>query len=300
MSAEQYYLKPVPIGGSSATATPTGTLVPGTATPTPTATVGQATYTSRAVASPASAARGATVAIASSITSAQASNVLIDVEVWDQSGTRVFQQFWDNQAFTAGQTRTFSSTWQVPSGALVGPYSIAVGVFSPGWGTLYSWNNAAGSLSVTATAAATSTVMATSTRTPTPTKTAMPTNTPVVVATATRTSTPGAATYSSSASVSPASVARGKSVSITASVWSSANSNALVDLEIYDAAGTKVFQQAWDNTTFSAKVPRTFTTSYAVATTAGTGSYTVKIGIFGPGWSSFIAWNDQAAVFSVT
>ena len=86
---------------------------------------------------------------------------------------------------------------------------------------------------------------------------------------------------------------------MTVSVRSSTASNVLVDLEIYDSSGAKVFQQFWDNQTFSAGQTRTYSATHSVPLTARTGTYTVSIGIFGPGWSSFIAWNGQAAVFAV-
>jgi hypothetical protein len=77
------------------------------------------------------------------VKSATASSAVIDVEVYDASGTKVFQQFWNNQAFTAGQTRTFNSSWSVPLTAMPGTYTVKVGVFSSGWTTLYTWNNTA-------------------------------------------------------------------------------------------------------------------------------------------------------------
>ena len=46
---------------------------------------------------------------------------------------------------------------QTPAAAATGTYSMVVGVFSPGWGTLYNWNGTAGSFGVTTSAVATST-----------------------------------------------------------------------------------------------------------------------------------------------
>ena len=67
---------------------------------------------------------------------------------------------------------------------------------------------------------------------------------------------------------------------------------------MYDAAGTKVFQQAWDNQAFGADQTRTYRSNWSVASTATSGSYTVKIGIFGTGWFAFYAWNDRATAFT--
>ena len=174
----------------------------------------------------------------------------------------------------------------------------------------------------TATQTSTSTARATATRTPTatltsspvPTNTPTPTNTPPPTKTAiptrtpTRTSTPAPTTkptqtpqasYSSRATTSPTSVARGSSISITASVTSATASIALVDVEIYDATWHKVYQQFWDNQSLPAGQPRTFNPNWLVPTTAAPGTYTVMIGIFKPGWAAVYNWNNAAGVFTV-
>jgi hypothetical protein len=61
----------------------------------------------------------------------------------------VFQQFWDNQSFAANQSRTFTASWSVPLSAGTGTYTLKIGVFSPGWGTLLNWNNGAATFTVT-------------------------------------------------------------------------------------------------------------------------------------------------------
>jgi hypothetical protein len=60
----------------------------------------------------------------------------------------VFQQFWDNQSFSSGQTRSFNVTWSVPASASTGSYTVKIGVFASGWGTLYNWNNNAAAFTV--------------------------------------------------------------------------------------------------------------------------------------------------------
>jgi hypothetical protein len=88
------------------------------------------------------------VSISASVASATASSALIDVEVYDSSGALVLQNFWDQQAFSAGQTRTYTASWSVPQSARTGTYTVKIGIFSPGWGTLYNWNNQASVFSV--------------------------------------------------------------------------------------------------------------------------------------------------------
>ncbi|HEX8968771.1 MAG TPA: hypothetical protein VF937_12875, partial [Chloroflexota bacterium] len=202
MSAQSYYTNPTALsGGTSSTATPT----PLTATATPTLA---STYTTGASVTPASAAPSQSVSITTSVTSSQASIVLVDVEVYDPSNLKVFQQYWDNQSFSAGQTRTYVANWVIASTAASGAYTVDVGVFAPGWGTVYSWRAGAASVSVGTTALATSTptpLPPTSTPTPTSTATAVPsTATPVpAAATATPTATQGAATSTPTATPRP-------------------------------------------------------------------------------------------------
>ena len=66
---------------------------------------------------------------------------LIDVEVYNSAGAKVFQMWWDNQAFTAGQTRTYTTKWQVPATESADTYTVKIGAFKTGWGDLYFWND---------------------------------------------------------------------------------------------------------------------------------------------------------------
>jgi hypothetical protein len=167
MSAQTYYQHPVTLSGAPlATSTPTTapTNTPTTAptstptsrptnTPVPTATPTQVpaapSFSSTASVNSVSVPRGGSEVITASIKSATATSALVDVEVYSAGGTKVFQQFWDGQAFAAGQTRTLTATWAVPSSLATGAYTVKIGVFSNGWGTLYNWNNTAATLTVT-------------------------------------------------------------------------------------------------------------------------------------------------------
>ena len=42
-------------------------------------------------------------------------NVLVDLEAYSASGQKVFQFWWDNQSFAAGESKTLSTNWTVPS-----------------------------------------------------------------------------------------------------------------------------------------------------------------------------------------
>ncbi|MBV9600760.1 MAG: hypothetical protein JOZ87_28440 [Chloroflexi bacterium] len=294
MSGQAYYQHPVSLSGGGSQATSTPTPIPTISTPTPTASI-PATFTTSAVAAPTSSAPGQTVTLTTLVTASQTASVLVDVEVYDPSSNKVFQQAFDNQSFAAGQQRTFTSSWQVASGAPTGSYTIDVGVFSPGWGALLAWHSAAASESVGASAppaTSTPTPLPTATNTPTRTPTPPPTNTPPP---------PTAATlsFATGATVSPATVARGSASTIAVSVKSATAATTLVDVEVYNASGVKSFQQWWDNQAFSAGQTRTFSASWSVPASATTGNYTVMVGVFSTGWGTLYNWNGNAAVLTI-
>jgi hypothetical protein len=83
------------------------------------------------------------------VTSTTAITTLVDLEVFGPSGQQVTQQWWDRQAFRAGQTRRYTLSWPVPPNAPAGTYTLKIGTFAVGWGTTYSWNNAAAQFTVT-------------------------------------------------------------------------------------------------------------------------------------------------------
>ncbi len=157
----------------------------------------------------------------------------------------------------------------------------------------------------TATASPTNTQGATNTPVPsaTATKTAVPpTPTPTSTTTPAPTATPTQipnASWTTSGSVTRNPVRRGQKTTFKANVKSSQAGTALVDIELYNAAGQKVFQQFWDNEAFAANVSRTFSVNWTVPSTLPPGTYTLKIGVFAPGWASMFAWNNGAATIIV-
>ena len=111
-------------------------------------------YTTEAAVSPASVAPGGGAGITATVTSHSAATVLVDAEVYDPTGTKVHQRWFDQQAFAAGQTRSYSVPWTVPAGGATGAYTVRLGVFAAGWGTLHHWNNEAATFTVTGAGAA--------------------------------------------------------------------------------------------------------------------------------------------------
>ena len=86
--------------------------------------------------------------LSATIVSASASRVLIDLEVRDAAGALVYQKVWDGEAFTTGQSRSFTTAWAIPTNAAPGLYTVTLGVFGEGWGALYQWNDRATTFTV--------------------------------------------------------------------------------------------------------------------------------------------------------
>jgi hypothetical protein len=151
---------------------PTNTPIPTTPTATPVPPItAPGAYTTSASASSSSVPPGDSTTITAAVTSGSAVSVLVDVEVYRSSDwTKVHQQFFDNQAFAAGQQRFYPVSWSVPSNAATGTYTVMIGVFHSGdWTPNYAWNNNAGTFTV-----GTSAPNPTPTFTPSPTTTAVP------------------------------------------------------------------------------------------------------------------------------
>jgi hypothetical protein len=109
------------------------------------------TFTSSATPTPATFAPGASTNIAVSVTdtgTAALSNSIVELQVFDQSGTAVMTTYWTGQDFSAGQTLQFSYNWNSPSSLAAGTYSVDVGVFNSTWSQNYYWNGSAGSVTI--------------------------------------------------------------------------------------------------------------------------------------------------------
>jgi hypothetical protein len=137
------------------------------------------------VTGPTTVAPGQVVTLTVNVTAASAATALIDLEVysltsdgrgWQQS----MYQVWDAQAFAAGQPRALQAQWTLPADEPTTVHWVKVGVFKPGWGVLYHWNDAATSFAVTTTPPTVPTAPPTTTTPPTttpPTTTKPPTTT---------------------------------------------------------------------------------------------------------------------------
>jgi hypothetical protein len=195
-------------------------------------------------------------------------NVLIDTEVYNANGSRVYQNFMQGQTVSAGQTASFQNSWTPSS---TGTYTVEEGVFSDDWSENLAWNSTAATISVQNQAAPSS-----------------PT-TPAPVSTASL----GATAANLTATV-------GTPATITAQVSngnSGALSNVLIDTEVYDANGNKVFQNFASSQSFAAGEQKEYQSTY-IPSTAGT--YRIALGIFANDWSQNYFWINQAGIITAS
>ncbi|MBI2767089.1 MAG: hypothetical protein HYX53_14420 [Chloroflexi bacterium] len=88
--------------------------------------------------------------------------------------------------------------------------------------------------------------------------------------------------------------------SIEARITSERAGAVMVQIEVYDAANTRVYFATNDGLSFAAGQSRTVRVQWDTAGARG-GVYTVRIGVFqaGEGWGSLYHWNDDAARFTL-
>ncbi|HEX8235707.1 MAG TPA: glycoside hydrolase family 44 protein [Abditibacteriaceae bacterium] len=133
---------------------------------------------------------------------------------------------------------------------------------------------------------------------PTPTATPTPTPTPTPVPTPVPTPQPAGPTFTSKATASRNPVQLGLTTSITAIVTDVTGtlSNGIVDLEIYNASGAQVAQQAWSAQSFSRGQKRSYVLKW---NPSARGTYSVKVGVFHGSWSPMYHWNNNALTVTV-
>jgi hypothetical protein len=166
------------IGIAVAAALLVGVLVSGSVLGPDTQAAVSGGWRTTATASPTTVAPGGTTTITVSVRAAKAQTALVDIEVYSPSGGRLRQRVLDNQQFAASTTRRFKLHLTVPATNPSEDLTVKVGVFSPGWGTLRHWNDAAATVTVAPTSATTPPPTTAPTSTTTPTTTAPPTTTP--------------------------------------------------------------------------------------------------------------------------
>lgn len=99
--------------------------------------------------------------------------------------------------------------------------------------------------------------------------------------------------------VDPGTAELGQQIALRQDLTPSKDTVVLIDFELYDAQGQKVWQAFHDNLTLAGGAAYTDTAFLAVPDTFASGEYTLKTGIFAPGWANLYVWNDQAGTLTV-
>jgi hypothetical protein len=121
--------------------TATRTATPAAASPTSTTTTTQG-WTTSATSSRASMTTGQSTTITANFRNSAKATVLVYVLVTGPNGT-VVEKYWDNVPVRAGVSKSVKLSWVAPAGTAKGTHTVKIGIFSPGWGTLYHWNDRA-------------------------------------------------------------------------------------------------------------------------------------------------------------
>lgn len=198
-------------------------------------------------------------------TTGNISNAVVDLEVYDNSGSKIHQEFFGNQSFAADQAKQYQTSW-TPS--TVGTYTFVVGVFNNNWTNNYHWNGNAATVTVG--------------QTPDPEPEPDP--------------DPDEGGFTINSTVTPSQPTVGQTTTITTEVSTESSlSNAIVDVEIYNSSGGRVHQQSFEGQTLNT-IAREFDVAW---TPSSTGTYAVSVGIFNSNWSTNYYWNSTAATISV-
>ncbi|HYF75602.1 MAG TPA: hypothetical protein VD973_00565 [Symbiobacteriaceae bacterium] len=224
---------------------------------------GAVTVTSSASASPAKAEPGQTATITVNLNASADANTLVYLVVNDPNGGEAFSATKDNQAVAAGVPTAVSFQWTVPANAALGTYRIQTGIFGAGWAGQYEWNWQAGQMTVAEPGQGG--------EEPPPGGGGPVPQEP----------------YVTEIAVTPAEVTAGTQAAITATVTTAETKQLLVDVEVYDPAGTKIYQKIFDNQTQTAGSAKSYEVAWAVPSSAVAGTYRTQVHLFGAGWSSY-------------
>jgi hypothetical protein len=144
--------------------------------------------------------------------------------------------------------------------ALAGAYTVEIGVFSS-TSQLWNWNSSAATITVNSNL-----------------------------------------TFNSSAAPSPSTFAAGASTSIAVSVTETGAgtlTNSIVELQVFNTAGTAVMTTFWTGQNFAAGQTLKFSYTWNSTSTLPVGTYSVDIGVFNSDWSQNYYWNGSAGSLKI-
>jgi RHS repeat-associated protein len=231
-----------------------------------TAAAGPSVTTSATV-TPSAVRAGEAMEILAKASSPTTLETLVEIQIRSEDGKVVATQEFPNRTLNTGMETLFPLAWSVPAAAAAGQYAVEMSVFSPVRTTTYVDRAKQAVFNV------------------------LP---------STANGNPGGKTeYTSRVTATPSQVTPGEKVELKVEVSSTKKEKVLVAAEIYSATGEKVYQQSLDQQELSANQTHTYPMSWQVPAETAVGSYTVRIGLYKPGWEKLYHWNDQATVIQV-
>lgn len=194
---------------------------------------------------------------------------LVQLKVKNAQGAVVFSKEFASEYFAMQQPKALTAEWAVPSATEAGQYTIDLAIYSTDRKLTYHLHDNATQFGVSAP----------------------PVEQPDYGS---------IAKWSSTAAVD-ATLEAGYPATLTAEVVSDVDAKALVDVEIYKG-NQKVHQFVVDNQWFKAGVPKQFPFTWDIPVMQERGEYSVKIGVFPPGWKKTWEhyWNNDAASFHIS
>jgi hypothetical protein len=143
MMGQAYYQNPVALKGNFAVSAPAPA-----ATAAVNASAPLRVDLGQAVVDPLSAATGEDVTFLQDVSVSTEATLLIDFELYDSQGHKVWQTWHDNQPIHPGAILTDAAVMTVPDTLPPGEYTFKSGIFSAGWGKSYAWNDSGGTLTI--------------------------------------------------------------------------------------------------------------------------------------------------------
>jgi len=213
----------------------------------------------------------------------QNQNVLIDIELFNSSGQKIDQKFFDNQTIPANGNVPFQMS--TTSASQSGSYHFSVGIFNPGWNGLIQWNDAVQTFTVSGGT------------TPPGTSTD---NSAIVVPTDTLTCF--TSTSPASAPCNNIQISQGQTGGILSATAQNTDPNnqhaAIIDLELHDSSGNKVAQNFTQVTLGPGASERGL--NLASPNNLAAGTYQFSVGVFNPDWSGPLHWTNNIATLTVS
>ncbi|HYE60198.1 MAG TPA: hypothetical protein VEA18_03375 [Candidatus Kapabacteria bacterium] len=195
-------------------------------------------------------------------TGGSTTGVLVDIEMYDSAGQKVYQRVYNKVYLRAGSS--FEYQLGNPYYLKPGNYYYSVGIFGVDWNGLQRWYHS----------------VQTYTK---PEKNQQQ---------------PATAVLSVTTTIANGTVTAGQANALTATVHSAnASSKVLIDLEVFNNAGQKVAQKFVDNVTINAN--GSYTVDMTTPTTLTPGQYRFSVGLFNPGWAGMIKWHNDGGTFQV-